>query len=83
MINRIALLTVLTASILFNVSALHAQDDVKIEVVPVSNNIYMLTGNGGNIGLFLGNDGTFLIDDQFAPLTDKILAAMQYTTVSD
>ncbi|RLA13449.1 MAG: MBL fold metallo-hydrolase [Gammaproteobacteria bacterium] len=77
MINRIALLTVLTASILFNLSALHAQDDVTIEAIPVSDNIYMLTGNGGNIGLFLGNDGTFLIDDQFAPLTDKILAAIK------
>ena len=76
MINRIALLAVVTASILFNVPALHAQDDVKIEAVPVADNIYMLTGSGGNIGLFLGNDGTFIIDDQFAPLTDKILAVI-------
>jgi glyoxylase-like metal-dependent hydrolase (beta-lactamase superfamily II) len=77
MINRIALLTAVTVSILFNVSALRAQDDVNIEAIPVADNIYMLTGKGGNIGLFLGNDGTFLIDDQFAPLTDKILAAIK------
>jgi cyclase len=77
MINRIMLLTVVTTSILFNVSALRAQDDVKIEAIPVADNIYMLTGNGGNIGLFLGNDGTFIVDDQFAPLTDKILAAIK------
>ncbi len=37
----------------------------------------MLSGQGGNIGLFLGKDGTFVIDDQYAPLTDKILAAIK------
>ncbi len=36
----------------------------------------MLTGRGGNIGLSVGDDGAFLIDDQFAPLTEKILAAV-------
>jgi cyclase len=77
MIYRIMLLIVVTASILFNVSALRAQDDVNIETIPVVHNIYMLTGNGGNIGLFLGSDGTFIVDDQFAPLTDKILAAIK------
>jgi glyoxylase-like metal-dependent hydrolase (beta-lactamase superfamily II) len=77
MINRRTLLTVVIALILFNVSTLRAQDDVKIEAIPVTDNIYMLTGNGGNIGLFLGNDGTFIVDDQFAPLTDKILAVIK------
>jgi len=77
MINRISLLAVITASLLFNAPALRAQDDVKIEALPVADKIYMLTGKGGNIGLFLGNDGTFVIDDQFAPLTDKILAAIK------
>jgi cyclase len=37
----------------------------------------MLVGQGGNIGVFMGEDGTFLIDDQFAPLTEKILAAIE------
>jgi len=36
----------------------------------------MLTGQGGNIGLSVGDDGVFIIDDQFAPLTEKILAAI-------
>ena len=36
----------------------------------------MLTGAGGNLGLSAGPDGVFLIDDQFAPLTEKILAAV-------
>ena len=37
-------------------------------------------GQGGNIGLSVGDDGAFLIDDQFAPLTDKILAAVAEVT---
>ena len=73
--------TILSAAIaavyMFPVSTLLAQDDVKINAIPVSDNIYMLTGQGGNIGLFLGEDGTFIIDDQFAPLTEKILAAIK------
>ena len=51
--------------------------DVEIKAVPVADQIYMLVGQGGNIGLFVGEDGTFLIDDQFAPLTDKILGAIK------
>ncbi len=52
-------------------------DDVKITAVPVTEQIYMVTGKGGNIGLFIGADGTFLIDDQFAPLTEKIVATIK------
>lgn len=40
--------------------------------VPVTEQVYMLTGQGGNIGLFTGKDGSFLIDDQFAPLRKKL-----------
>ena len=52
-------------------------NEVEITAVPVATQIYMLSGEGGNIGLFIGDDGTFLIDDQFAPLTDKIVAAIK------
>lgn len=54
-----------------------AGDEVTIGTLPLTGQIYMLTGQGGNIGLFIGPDGTFLIDDQFAPLTEKILAAIK------
>ncbi|MGE4542945.1 MAG: MBL fold metallo-hydrolase [Pedobacter sp.] len=54
-----------------------AADEAAISTVPVTGNIYMLTGEGGNIGLFIGEDGTFLIDDQYAPLTEKIVAAIK------
>ena len=61
-----------------------AQQDfskVQIETIPVAEGIYMLVGSGGNIGLSVGQDGVFLIDDQYAPLTDKILKAV--SAVSD
>jgi glyoxylase-like metal-dependent hydrolase (beta-lactamase superfamily II) len=51
-------------------------DDVRIETVPVAPGVAMLVGRGGNIGVSTGADGVFLIDDQFAPLTPKILAAV-------
>ena len=51
-------------------------DTVQIKSEKVADGIYMLTGRGGNIGLSVGDDGAFLIDDQFAPLTDKIKAAV-------
>jgi cyclase len=56
-----------------------AQDDfdaVQITVEEVRNGIYMLQGSGGNIGLSVGDDGVFIIDDQFAPLTEKIRSAI-------
>ncbi len=53
------------------------QDEVKIESIKVTDQIYMFTGSGGNLGLFIGQDGTFLIDDQFAPLTEKIIAEVK------
>lgn len=52
-------------------------DEVQINVHPVAGQVYYIEGHGGNIGLFVGDDGVFLIDDQFAPLTDKIVAAIR------
>lgn len=49
----------------------------QIKPVKVSDKIYMISGEGGNIGLFIGADGTFLIDDQFAPLTEQIIQAIK------
>lgn len=49
----------------------------KIIPIHITKQIYMITGEGGNIGLFFGEEGTFLIDDQFAPLTEKILEAIK------
>jgi cyclase len=56
-------------------------DAVQIKTTQVAPGIYMLEGEGGNIGVSAGEDGVFLIDDQFAPLTPKIVAAVK--TISD
>jgi len=64
-------------------SALAQQQDfskVEIKAEKVAEGVYMLTGAGGNIGLSVGRSGTYVIDDQFAPLTDKILAAIRAIT---
>lgn len=49
---------------------------VEIKTVDVAPGVHMLVGNGGNIGVSSGADGVLLIDDQYAPLTDKIRAAV-------
>ncbi|MEJ0054912.1 MAG: MBL fold metallo-hydrolase [Bacteroidota bacterium] len=48
-------------------------------IVPqkITDNIYLLKGSGGNIGLLIGKDGTLMIDDQFAPLSNKINGAIK------
>ncbi len=53
---------------------------VEITVQQARGNIYTLFGAGGNIGVSIGDEGVFLIDDQFAPLTDKIVAALATLT---
>ncbi len=55
--------------------------DVEIQITQLTDNIYVLFGAGGNIGLSVGEDGAFLIDDQFAPLSEKISKAI--STVTD
>ena len=50
--------------------------DVEIKTTEVGDGIYMLTGQGGNMGVSAGPDGVFLIDDQFAPLSEKIKSAI-------
>ena len=52
-------------------------DNVEIKVIPVAKHIYMLEGSGGNIGVSIGTDGNLIVDDQFAPLAEKIDAALQ------
>ncbi len=51
--------------------------DATVSIVPVTEHIFMLQGKGGNIGVFIGEDGTFMIDDQFAPLTKEIMEAIR------
>jgi len=55
-------------------------DNIEITTIPVRNDIYMLQGSGGNIGVSIGADGTLIIDDQFAELSTKIVAAIAELT---
>jgi len=69
--------------IVLHTSCAFAQQDfskVEIKTIEVSQNLYMLMGAGGNLGLSTGDNGTFLIDDQYAPLTEKILTAISGIT---
>lgn len=50
--------------------------DVEIKTIRVTESIYMLQGMGGNIGVLIGDDGVLIVDDQFAPLSEKILDAI-------
>ena len=80
---RLTLSLALTAILAVPTAAQQQQPDwasVEITPVKVADGLYMLTGRGGNIGLSVGADGAFVIDDQFAPLTDKILAAIRTVT---
>jgi cyclase len=63
-------------------STLAQQDFSKVEIraTKLTETTYMLTGAGGNLGLSVGEDAVFLIDDQFAPLTDRINAAIAKIT---
>ena len=56
-------------------------EDVEIRSTALGYGLYLLEGRGGNIGVSTGPDGVVLIDDQFAPLTPKIEAAVR--AVSD
>lgn len=54
-----------------------ANQDVTIKTEKVGGNVYVLFGQGGNIGVSVGSDGILMIDDQFERLADKIKAALK------
>jgi len=73
------LLSVFSISCLLPVVASAQQDFSNVEIIPhhVAGSVYYLEGSGGNIGLSVGEDGVVMIDDQYAPLTDRIVAAIR------
>jgi len=93
MCNRtlVARVSTLIAAFLFvmvsGLSVARAQNQdfskIEIKVTKVSGNIYMLQGAGGNIAASVGDDGIVIVDDQFAPLADKIQAALKTLGVTD
>ena len=57
-------------------------DTVAVRVVPITQGVAMLVGAGGNLAVAWGTDATFVVDDQYAPLTEKIKAAIATLTPS-
>lgn len=54
--------------------------EVEVKATQVAGNVYMLTGMGGNIGVYVGDDGVVMIDAQYQGLADKITAAIAAVT---
>ncbi|MCG9696936.1 MBL fold metallo-hydrolase [Shewanella sp. Isolate11] len=66
----------LTTLSLCSIAAEDRFANVEVKPQKLTEHSYMLTGAGGNIGVSVGSDGIIIIDDQFAPLADKISAAL-------
>jgi cyclase len=86
-VMRIAVILVagMIAMLVSGTASAQQQDfsKVQIKVTKVSGNIYLLEGAGGNIAASVGEDGIVLVDDQFAPLAEKIQAALKSLGVTD
>ena len=76
--------SVLAVSLLLSWNLAVAQDEdygkVQMKVTKVAGSVYLLEGAGGNIGASVGDDGIVIVDDQFAPLAEKIQAALHGIT---
>src|ERR1051326_7884320 len=88
--NSHALRVFLASAVFLFLSALTAAQEkepdwskVQIKVTKVSGNIYMLEGQGGNIAASVGEDGIVIVDDEFAPLAEKIQAALKDLKITD
>ncbi len=74
--QRFLHLFLLIGSLIIATQAYSQLDNIQITATKLSDTVYMMTGAGGNIGLSEGEDGAFIVDDQFAPLSEKIKAAI-------
>src|SRR5258705_340182 len=80
---RTAILSVALAAIVLaagaTIGAQGQQDlsNVQVKTTKIADNFYTVEGSGGMIGALVGTDGIFMVDTQFAPPTDKIVAALK------
>ena len=76
--NRLSIFMAVFAVAMMSRLAIAQQglSNVQIKTTHVSGHVYMLEGRGGNLGVSVGQDGVLLVDDQFAPLAEKIRAAI-------
>jgi len=82
---RCARVVVAFAALVFCAALAYAQgapdfSKVEIKANRVTDKFYTLDGQGGTIGVLFGPDGVFMVDTQFAPLSDKIAAAIKRLT---
>lgn len=85
-LKGLTMCVLLAAAMLLSGAASAQEQDfskVQIKATKVSGNVYMLEGAGGNIGASVGEDGIVIVDDQFAPLADKIQAALKSLGITD
>lgn len=77
--RKLYLLIFLVLAVVAGATAFVQRDfsKVQIKATEVAGNVYMLEGSGGNIGVSIGEDGVLMVDSQFAPLADKIKAAIK------
>src|SRR5258705_1053510 len=81
MMYRLALAALAASTMLFIPAASAQQqvdwDKIQIKTIDLGNKTYRLEGQGGNITVAVGSDGILMVDTQFAPLSDKIKAAIK------
>lgn len=77
---KTSIFVIIATLISFTTFAQRDFSKVEIESQKVNDKIYMLKGAGGNIGILAGKDGVFMIDNQYAPLSDKIKTAIKSIT---
>ena len=83
---RASVLALFALSIALPMAAAQQEPDwskVQIKASKVSGNIYMLEGQGGNIAASVGEDGIVIVDDEFAPLAEKIQSALKDLKITD
>ena len=79
--RRIAMSLTLVCALALSAAAQQDFSKVEVRIDKVAGSVYLLTGSGGNIAASVGPDGIVLVDTEYAPLADKIRAALR--TVSD
>lgn len=77
LVSCVSLVSAHTSLIKGNHVPANNQQDVVIKTEKVAGNVYVLFGQGGNIGVSVGKDGILMIDDQFERFADKIKAALK------
>jgi glyoxylase-like metal-dependent hydrolase (beta-lactamase superfamily II) len=81
--HMLRIMLALPALLIVSVRLIDAQQEIekgRIDIAKLAGNVYMLTGQGGNIAADIGEDGIVIVDDQYAPLAEKIQAALKGIT---